>query len=111
MGKVSTVMTKDPMTLPPETMVLDALKEMLNRGYLHMPIKDGSRIVGLVDVMELVTFIMDDGGKEFWQEAGAHGKDGIADAVFSRSTLIAPPSWHVLPRPMAQMTRRQRSPQ
>jgi len=51
-------------------MVLDALRLMLSKGFLHLPIVDGSRrILGLVDVMDIVGLIMNDGGQQFWQEA------------------------------------------
>jgi CBS domain-containing protein len=50
---VSEWMTADPMTVPPTTPVEEALRTMLDRGFRHLPVKDGERIVGIVSMRDL----------------------------------------------------------
>jgi len=42
------VMTVKPDTIGPKAHAIDALRMMQDGGYLHMPIVDGRRIVGIV---------------------------------------------------------------
>ncbi|CAN0164528.1 unnamed protein product, partial [Chrysoparadoxa australica] len=52
---VSDVMTPNPDSVLPELTVLDALHQMHECRYLHLPVvTDGGRVVGLVDVMEII---------------------------------------------------------
>ncbi|CAM9811460.1 unnamed protein product, partial [Chrysoparadoxa australica] len=52
---VSDVMTPNPDSVLPELTVLDALHQMHEYKYLHLPVvTDGGRVVGLVDVMEII---------------------------------------------------------
>lgn len=44
------VMTKRPDTLGPQHHAIDALRMMQDGGYRHMPITDGTRIVGIVSL-------------------------------------------------------------
>ncbi|TWO67738.1 CBS domain-containing protein [Caenimonas sedimenti] len=41
------VMTANPMCVPPETKVADAVLIMLERGFRHLPVVSGSRILGV----------------------------------------------------------------
>lgn len=50
---VSEWMTSDPMTVPPDTPVEDALRTMLDRGFRHLPVAEGERIVGIVSMRDL----------------------------------------------------------
>jgi CBS domain-containing protein len=50
---VSEWMTADPMTVPPETPIEDALRTMLDRGFRHLPVVEGERIVGIVSMRDL----------------------------------------------------------
>ncbi|MEM9522802.1 MAG: DUF294 nucleotidyltransferase-like domain-containing protein [Pseudomonadota bacterium] len=52
-GRVSTVMTTDPLTLGPRALVIDVLHLMVERGIGHVPIVDGSRLVGIVTQTDL----------------------------------------------------------
>jgi CBS domain-containing protein len=47
---LNSVMTKQPDTLGPDAHAIDALRMMQDGGYRHMPIVDGSRIVGIVSL-------------------------------------------------------------
>ena len=50
---VSNWMTRDPVTVPPETTVDDALELMLQRGFRHLPVTDGDRVLGMVSIRDL----------------------------------------------------------
>jgi CBS domain-containing protein len=46
--KLAEVMTRDPDTMPPGRTVIEALRLMEGGRYRHMPIVDGSKVVGIV---------------------------------------------------------------
>jgi CBS domain-containing protein len=50
---VSEWMTAQPMTVPPDTAVEDALRTMLDRGFRHLPVVEGERVVGVVSMRDL----------------------------------------------------------
>jgi CBS domain-containing protein len=50
---VSEWMTAEPMTVPPDTAVDDALRTMLDRGFRHLPVVEGERVVGVVSMRDL----------------------------------------------------------
>ncbi|WP_374339579.1 cyclic nucleotide-binding/CBS domain-containing protein [Methyloversatilis sp.] len=41
-------MTPDPHTIGPEATSIDALREMADRGFRHLPVVEGGRILGVV---------------------------------------------------------------
>lgn len=46
-------MTRDPVTVSPETSVEEALELMLSRGFRHLPVCEGSRPVGIVSLRDV----------------------------------------------------------
>jgi len=46
-------MTRDPLTISPETTVHEALDVMLTRGFRHLPVVDGATPVGMVSMRDL----------------------------------------------------------
>ncbi len=50
---VSEWMTPDPMTVPPATGAAEALRTMLERGFRHLPIAEGGRVLGIVSMRDL----------------------------------------------------------
>lgn len=46
-------MTHDPMTVPPDTDTEDALQIMLDRGFRHLPVAEGERVVGMLSMRDL----------------------------------------------------------
>ncbi|MBU1361108.1 MAG: CBS domain-containing protein [Gammaproteobacteria bacterium] len=46
------VMTPNPLCVPPETRVSDAVLLMLERGFRHLPLVSGARIVGVFSVRD-----------------------------------------------------------
>jgi CBS domain-containing protein len=50
---VSEWMTPDPMTVPPATTAEEALRTMLDRGFRHLPVAEGDRVIGIVSMRDL----------------------------------------------------------
>jgi CBS domain-containing protein len=46
-------MTKDPLTVGPETPIAEARDSMLAHGFRHLPVTDGGRPVGMVSMRDL----------------------------------------------------------
>jgi CBS domain-containing protein len=46
-------MTRDPITVVPETSVERALEVMLTGHFRHLPVMDGERLVGVVSIRDL----------------------------------------------------------
>ena len=46
-------MTRNPVTVAPETSVERALKIMLNGHFRHLPVMEGERLVGVVSIRDL----------------------------------------------------------
>ncbi|MDR2990663.1 MAG: CBS domain-containing protein [Burkholderiaceae bacterium] len=44
---VRAVMTPNPISIPPETLVSDAVVLMLERGFRHLPLVSGKKVLGL----------------------------------------------------------------
>lgn len=51
--RLEQVMTRDPDTLEPGDAAFDALEKMNARGYRHLPVVDGGRLVGIVSIRDL----------------------------------------------------------
>ena len=50
---VSDIMTRDPVTLPPDALISDVLHLMVERGFTHMPVADAGRLVGILTQTDL----------------------------------------------------------
>jgi CBS domain-containing protein len=50
---VSEWMTQDPLTVPRDTPVEEALQTMFDRGFRHLPVVDSDRVVGIVSMRDL----------------------------------------------------------
>jgi CBS domain-containing protein len=50
---VSEWMTAEPMTVPPDTTVDEALRTMLDSGFRHLPVVEAERVVGVVSMRDL----------------------------------------------------------
>jgi CBS domain-containing protein len=50
---VSEWMTADPLTVSAATPAEEALRTMLDRGFRHLPIAEGDRLVGIVSMRDL----------------------------------------------------------
>jgi citrate synthase len=52
--KVSECMTEDPYTVAPDTAVTEAWNTLASKGYRHIPVVEGQRLVGIVTMRDLV---------------------------------------------------------
>ncbi len=60
LARVSSVtrwMSRDPVTIGPDTTVAEALNEMLFRGFRHLPVMDAGAVVGMVSMRDLAKSI------------------------------------------------------
>ncbi|KAL7752723.1 hypothetical protein RI367_001725 [Sorochytrium milnesiophthora] len=64
------VMTPHPDTVASTTSIQDALKMMHDNRYLHLPVTDGKRVIGLVDVLKLTYTVLEK------LNAGEKGSEG-----------------------------------
>ncbi len=54
---VSEWMTRSPATVEPSTPVEDALRTMLERGFRHLPVAEGDRVLGIVSMRDLTAAV------------------------------------------------------
>jgi CBS domain-containing protein len=52
-GRVREIMTPDPDALAPDNTASDAIRMMREHNYRHLPVVDGTRVVGMVSVRDL----------------------------------------------------------
>ena len=52
-SSVSRWMTRDPLTVGPDTSVGEALDRMLSGGFRHLPVMEGDVVVGVVSMRDL----------------------------------------------------------
>src|SRR5262249_36094609 len=57
--RLGEVMTPDPDTLKPSATVRAALDLMARRGYRHLPVKQGKKLVGMVSIRDLYRCVVD----------------------------------------------------
>lgn len=55
--RVSSVMSRDVMTVPPEFHVDEAMALMTARRFRHLPVLEGSEVVGMVSIGDLMRWI------------------------------------------------------
>lgn len=51
---VSEIMTRNPETVSPSLLVFEAMLLMAERGYHHLPVHDGDRVVGMIVIGDLL---------------------------------------------------------
>ncbi|MDQ4149296.1 MAG: CBS domain-containing protein [Actinomycetota bacterium] len=52
--RVEEVMTADPICVPPDTELIEAIRIMIDGGFRHLPIMDQGNLVGLVSLREML---------------------------------------------------------
>jgi len=57
--KLAQVMTRDPDTMRPRDTVRAALDLMAKRGYRHLPVKRGKKLVAMVSIRDLYRAVVD----------------------------------------------------
>eukprot|EP01042_Synura_sphagnicola_P026213 gene26213-33774_t len=92
---VSEVMTPNPDCVTGDLTLLDALKEMHDHKYLHLPVREeDGRVVGLVDVMDLISHTAGGdgaGGGKGWRDffRGAMAARGDREGSETASSHIS----------------------
>jgi CBS domain-containing protein len=79
---VADVMTPNPDCVTGDLTLIDALREMYEHKYLHLPVREeDGRVIGIVDVMELVCSTAGGGGGKGWRDffSGAMAARGDGD--------------------------------
>jgi CBS domain-containing protein len=72
--KLSDVMTPNPDCLTPGDMASDALSRMTSKGYRHLPVLDGEKLVGIVSIRDLYAAVKQELEEDVQQrEAYIHG--------------------------------------
>ena len=61
------VMTPNPDTVAPNDSALEALRRMSERGYRHLPVVDGERMVGIVSIRDLYTAVNEELAEDLQQ--------------------------------------------
>jgi CBS domain-containing protein len=56
---VSECMTKNPRTIAPDTDARDALREMVDGGFRHLPIAEGGKVLGMISMRDIATRMAD----------------------------------------------------
>jgi CBS domain-containing protein len=77
---VSDIMTREVVTVTLADRFADCLKLMDRHGIRHLPVVDGSRVVGVVSVRDLM------------REAVAHHEKVIRDLELERMTIFNSPA-------------------
>jgi CBS domain-containing protein len=54
---LESVMTKNPDTVLPDEMALDALERMRSKGYRHLPVVEDGKLVGIVSIRDLYSAV------------------------------------------------------
>lgn len=54
---VSEIMTENPDTLTPDDFAMEALDMMQSRHFRHLPVTDGSKVIGMVSVRDLFAVV------------------------------------------------------
>ena len=55
--RISKWMSRDPVTIGPDTTVAEALNRMLFGGFRHLPVMGGDAVVGMVSMRDLARSI------------------------------------------------------
>ncbi|WP_366555740.1 CBS domain-containing protein [Aquibaculum sediminis] len=58
--RLSEVMTAQPYTLRPGDTAAEALQRMRANGFRHLPVLDGSQIVGMVSIRDLFSVVLEE---------------------------------------------------
>jgi len=56
---VSTVMTKEVLTIEPSTTVQEAMETITNRRFRHLPVVENNKLIGLVSAGDLTLWVVE----------------------------------------------------
>ena len=75
--RISEVMTKDVVTVGPQTTIREAAKLMADRWFRHLPVVDGSKVIGVISQRDLAGIL-----------AGALNEPEALTALVESSELV-----------------------
>ena len=73
---VNQVMTRDPVTVKPEDRLEGCMAIMASRGFRHLPVLDGGKVVGVISIGDVVKNIIRDLEQNVGDLTGYIMKDG-----------------------------------
>ncbi len=90
---VADVMTPNPDSVLPSLTVIDALHQMHDCRYLHLPVvNEGGRVQGVVNVMEIIDSVVGEEGSSGWESFFGSALDATDDLTESGSFACSPKS-------------------
>merc|ERR1711920_175705 len=81
---ISNVMTPNPYYVSPDMTVVEALQVMHDNKFLSLPVCDNDKILGVVDVMDLIYGC---GSTEGWRSLFKNAIDSVVDEVDNKSVF------------------------
>lgn len=57
---IQEVMTRNPITVSPDSSIEDCMKAMSNKKVRHLPVLDGDKLVGMISIGDVVQFIIEE---------------------------------------------------
>ncbi len=57
---IGELMTKDPVTVTPESSIEDCMELMTTRRFRHLPVMEGSTVVGVISITDVVRSIIEE---------------------------------------------------
>lgn len=90
--KVESVMTAFPDTINADATLLEAMQQMHDHRYLHLPVLDEDRVLGVIDVTELALATMGGDASEGWSTLALYDADEDVSDIGSTHSTIPPPS-------------------
>merc|ERR1712032_180500 len=81
---ISNVMTLNPYYVSPDMTVVEALQVMHDNKFLSLPVCDNDKILGVVDVMDLIYGC---GSTEGWRSLFKNAIDSVVDEVDNKSVF------------------------
>jgi CBS domain-containing protein len=75
--KLAEVMTAKPDTIGPDATAQDALEKMTKRGYRHLPVVEGGKLLGIVSIRDIYAAVLREAEEELHdREAFIQGSAG-----------------------------------
>jgi len=57
---IGELMTKDPVTVTPDSSIGYCMELMTNRRFRHLPVVDENKVIGVISITDVVRFIMEE---------------------------------------------------
>lgn len=87
MQTVRDIMTTDVVTVTPQTTIREAMEALSINHLSGVPVVRGGRVIGVISMTDILTFIVEDGGVD---EAGVFDQHTIAEVMTYEVFSVAP---------------------